>query len=292
MGSLFSKLSPNDCNEYRLLMDEKRYEDKRAFIDCLWSLFRPFADPNFESEFRTQFQQRYWEMFLACSLLLDGLPLIPASALKSKMGRPDLCIAHEKDRIWVEAIAVTAGTRDDAVPKLPNKNTRMPGNEIVLRLCHAIQAKSDKIRKYIAEGTISPRDACIIAINVGEFAHYASLETTIPFIVQAVLPYGIEVVTIDASTRKVKSIDFEHRGEIAKRNRSLVNTSYFENVESNRISGLLYSIHNIWDFDLKVGGITMVHNPMAAIPLVQGCYAADREYWVNADGELCNQSSN
>lgn len=47
---------------YCALRDEPQCERWRAFCLALWERYAPYADPNFLSDIRRQFQQRFWEM--------------------------------------------------------------------------------------------------------------------------------------------------------------------------------------------------------------------------------------
>jgi len=135
----------------------------RSFMRGLWREYRPFADSNFRQHMLVDLDARFWEMYLACTLLENSLPL-----LRSKEG-PDISIKHHVGRIWVEAIAPTGGadSNPDRVPNMkPGIATLIPEEKIILRLRAAIREKYDsKYHDYVKKGLVKPTDPYVIGIN-------------------------------------------------------------------------------------------------------------------------------
>jgi hypothetical protein len=89
---------------------------RAARDDCeaLWETFEPYADDNFQTEIRSNFDARYWEMYLTAYLIQEGYPVFCP-----KPG-PDVGIDYNGRRIWFEATSPTRGAGDsaDQVPEL------------------------------------------------------------------------------------------------------------------------------------------------------------------------------
>ena len=66
----------------------------------MWVDFSPLADPDFRIDIATHFNQRYWEMYLACSLIQRVLQL------KSAHAGPDIELEHQGRKCWIEAVAL------------------------------------------------------------------------------------------------------------------------------------------------------------------------------------------
>jgi hypothetical protein len=75
----------------------------RWHCEYLWQFFERHADKDFRSELRSQFDQRYWEMYLTTSLILAG-----CQVTCPKPG-PDVGIIYKGQRIWFEATSPNCG---------------------------------------------------------------------------------------------------------------------------------------------------------------------------------------
>jgi len=126
----------------------------RSIMEELWRKYRPYADRNFRQQMQVDLHSRFWEMYLACTLLGKSIPISHVRA------GPDIFVEHEDRRIWIEAIAPTSGadTNPDRVPDMKlGVATAVPDDEIVLRYRAAIREKYDnKYRNYINSGLIMP----------------------------------------------------------------------------------------------------------------------------------------
>jgi hypothetical protein len=86
----------------------------RSFMESLWRKYQPYADSNFRQQIQVDLHSRFWEMYLACTLLENSIPLSRMNA------GPDIFIEHDVGQIWMEAIAPTTGadTNLDRVPDM------------------------------------------------------------------------------------------------------------------------------------------------------------------------------
>jgi hypothetical protein len=80
----------------------------RWHCEYLWIFFERHADAEFRKELRSNFDARYWEMYLTTSFILAGYEVTCP-----KPG-PDVGIIHKGQRIWFEATSPTCGAPDAA----------------------------------------------------------------------------------------------------------------------------------------------------------------------------------
>jgi type I restriction enzyme S subunit len=248
----------------------------RSFMENLWRKYRPYADKHFMQQMQVDLDSRFWEMYLACTLLENSIP--PSS---SPAG-PDILIEHESGRIWIEAIAPTGGADNnpDRVPDMkPGVVTEVPGDEIVLRYRAAISEKYDrKYHSYVESGLIMPTDSYIIAIN-GCKIDAAIMETEHPRILKAVFPIGDLQVTIDTKTGIVIDTKYQLRFKIRRASGADVRTDLFLNPEYASLSGVLYSYASVRKVPNKMGeDFVLIHNPLATNRLPYGFLKVGREY--------------
>jgi hypothetical protein len=76
----------------------------KQYVERLWRTYAPYADRHFREDARRHFHQRYWEMYLAVTLMDAGFSLI-----KQADEGPEFSIEIEGRRVWVEAIAPDGG---------------------------------------------------------------------------------------------------------------------------------------------------------------------------------------
>ena len=155
MTKLFNENFIATDPELKNILSNSKLNTVRQWLERQWEIYEPFADKNFRIEIATNFHQRFWEMYLTCSLLEFQYEI---KAQKTEKG-PDICIHQNGCRIWIEAIAPGSGNGDNAVPPIAlNARTwtfyREPENQIILRYRSALQ---EKLCKYISyrEGKIN-----------------------------------------------------------------------------------------------------------------------------------------
>jgi hypothetical protein len=131
----------------------------------------------------------------------------------------------------------------------------------------------------------------VIAIN-GAQVPFSSLNDEIPFIVQAVLPFGPASMTIDADTLAIIDAGPAYRPEVVKKSKASVSTCVFLDEQYADISGIFFSNVIFKNFLSALGtDFIYLHNPKATNPLSAGWSKVGTEYWVE-DNTLKNKSWN
>lgn len=154
---------PGDCSDpgYQHVRDNEHWKFARDFTELLWVTYHPFADPHFQEESKHQFLQRFWEMYLACTLLVRGFKL-------ERVGNegPEFYFLSEGHRVWVEAIAPGPGDGPDRVPEPRNGEVYSVSDEkILLRFTNALVEKQGRYEVALRKGIVQPEDQMLLAIN-------------------------------------------------------------------------------------------------------------------------------
>lgn len=247
-SDLFNELPAAACAGYRNLRDPPNANSQlcRKYCDFLWERFRPYADKGFVQGFAVQLHQRFWEMYLAVTLLEAG------HTITAPKPGPDFGIIHGGKRIWIEAVTATAGEpgRPDSIPAYELKEggieaRRVPQAQIVLRCTTAISAKFPKqYCQHVASGIIGPDDCYVVAVNHAEAYHWADVGTP-PFILRAVLGVGPLFVTMDKKTQEIVSQGAHSQGSVPKSSGKSVDTALFLSSESEPLSAVIGSVTTI-----------------------------------------------
>ncbi len=197
---MVKKLFSDDINPsdelYRVIRDENRCAKFKSYMEKLWGIYHPYADSDFPKQLAHDFHARFWEMYLACTLIDNSFKIVPK---RTKAKGPDIKIDHASTTIWVEAVTLTSGdsNRPDSVPNLQmGVAQQVPDDKIILRYRSAIYDKFKKYCEYLKEGIIREKDCYIIALNGCKIRHG---DREPPRIVRSVLPFGWEVVTLNTS---------------------------------------------------------------------------------------------
>lgn len=280
MTSLFDdSIDPSD-EGYKYIRDVERFKPDRQYLEELWQRFEPFADPEFRIEIASNFQGRFWEMYLACALLDLGFEL----EARESAG-PDVCVRTNPGHVWLEATAPDQGTGGDAVPppKYGGEAERVPEEQITLRIQSAIWDKHKKHNEYRKSGRIAAEDPYVIAIN-GKRIREIVADSSPPLIVKAVFPFGSPYVVLDRETHEIVGEGYQYRPGIEKASGAVVDTDFFMNNTYAGISAVLFSTVDALNRPSNPGGdFRLVHNPNAVAPLPLGWLPAGVEYW--NDGE-------
>ena len=240
----------------------------RALSEELWSRTAGFLDSDLPDKATRQFHQCFWERYLAASLLDLNLALVPRAERKKPSVGPDLQVAPN---IWLEAIAVTSGAGQDAVPDTTsgpaNKAHDVPDEQITLRLISGITEKRNKFDSYRQNGIVGSDDVCIVALNAA-LVPPLNFEWFPPRIVRAVMEFGHPVVAMDRSSREIIERTNEHQATITKLSGSAVPQGLFRDGSCSSVSACLYSIAH-FGFAPHTLGVDFVraHNPTASVPL-------------------------
>lgn len=281
MSSLLSTTVPIVDNEFKLLRDNPKWYADREFIEGLWEKYEPYADDHFKTEVAINFHNRFWEMYLACSLLEQGLKLIPRITKKG----PDVCLNIQERICWIEAIAPKGGTGPDAIqePLLTKREahfSNVPEEKIILRYQSAILEKFNKYQDYLKDKTVQQNESYIIAIN-GRRIPYSFLEDDIPYIVKSVLPIGELTVFIDWENNKITGQEYSYRPKINKILGASVSTRIFLDSTFSGVSGILFSNSDFLNHPIKIGEeFIFIHNPLANNPLPTGWLSIGKEFQV------------
>ena len=178
---------------------------------------------------------------------------------------PEFYIKQNNKRIWVEAIAPGPGVGADRVPEPQNGIAyKVPTEKILLRFTHALAEKRNKYRDAIEKGIIAPEDGYLLAINCRAIPH-APYGNTLPYFVQAYLPFGPYAVSIDPNTGNIVDSFYQYRGTISKLNGADVPTRAFLDPGYSFVSAVLNSSVDCVNHPKEVGGdFCLLHNPNAA----------------------------
>jgi hypothetical protein len=244
-------------------------EDKR-FVEELWSRFHQLADPHFCEQARNHFLERFWEMYLAVALLEHGFNLY-----RHGDEGPEFCALVGNSRIWFEAIAPGPGNGPDKVPQLIFSDefsddvefSEVPTEKILLRFTNALTVKRERYAAALKKGIISDEDSYVLAINSQGIRH-APYGNSMPYFIQAFLPFGPPTVSIDAKTLEVKDSFYQYRPGVLKLCGENVSTRTFLDKEAAFCSAVLHSGVDCANHPNQLGGeFSILHNPNARRPL-------------------------
>jgi hypothetical protein len=258
---------------YVNLRDAKDGLMRAAREDCeaLWETFEPYADEHFLSEIRSNFDVRYWEMYLTASLIQDGYPV------SCPKPGPDVGIVYNGKRIWFEATSPTRGAEGaaDQVPKLRPLTLGeepvmqdVPNEKLVLRYLNSISGKCKaQLPSWTEKNIIGPNDALVIAINPRRLGHEFG-DADPPRILQAAFAIGSPYAAIDPKTGETIETGYQFRDTITKASGSTVSTGVFLQDEYSGLSGLLCSRVDVVNQPAQIGSdFQLVPNPRATVPL-------------------------
>ncbi len=248
---------------YQNTRDHPRGIEHKRFVEKLWGKFHHLADPHFREDARNHFLQRFWEMYLAVALLEHGFNL-----KRDEDEGPEFYAFVGDRRVWFEAIAPGPGEGPDQVPQLVSGEvSRVPIERILLRFTNAMAEKRQRYATALAKGIISSEDHYILAINSWGIRH-APDGNTMPYFVQAFLPFGPLAIAIDPKTSEVKDSFYQYRPAVSKLSGSSVSTRTFLDQEASFCSGVLNSAVDCANHPDHLGSdFSVLHNPNAQRPL-------------------------
>jgi hypothetical protein len=256
---------PCDDLAYKNTRDHPRGAQDKQFVEELWHRFQPFADPHIREDARNQFHQRFWEMYLGVSLLEHGFDL-----RRHGNKGPEFYTIVEGRRIWFEAIAPGPGHGPDSVPQLVfggKVATDVPTEQILLRFTNAFSEKRKKYASALSKGIISSDDLYVLAINSRGIRH-APESNTLPYFIQAFLPFGPLTALIDTKTGKLTEQFYAYRPQVQKVGGSPVSTKAFLEDDASFCSAVLHSGVDSANYPDQLGrDFAVLHNPKAQCPL-------------------------
>lgn len=253
--------------------------EAREFVESLWKEYREFADKDYAQKISFEFHNRFWEMYLTCTLKSLGKNILP----KIREEGPDIEIDNSGSHIWVEAVAASPGEGPNKVPT-PKVNQlwfRVPEEQIVLRYTTVVDTKFQKYSGYKERQIISGSDPYVIAVNGYKVPLSWDSSDELPFIVQAVLPFGLPAINTNWENLSQSSFGYAHRPEIFNVSGKGVQTNIFQSKEYEGISGILFSKVGIDNFRTRPGeDFIFIHNPLALNKLPLGWLGIGWEYVV------------
>lgn len=255
----------------------------RELTESLWLRYAPFADDHFLECIPHEFDERFWEMYLTCSLLQLGLDV------HCPKPGPDNLVETVGGRIWIEAVTPTSGAsgHPDAIPEpKAGKAERVPEERILLRMRSAIRYKYEtKYREYLDKGIIAPDDSYVVAVN-GCQLHHAIADNYPPWIAKSVFPIGGLQVALDRDSLEVVDTSYQYRAVVEKSSGASVSTDIFLDPEYRDLSGVLYSRVDAGNPTARMADdFILVHNPFANRPLDDGLLGRGTELTVRMEGD-------
>ncbi len=249
--------------DYSNIRDEPDFARDKAFVECLWRAFAPYADPDFLRQAKRDFVQRFWEMYLWSTLLSWGLN--PKSTRGNGL---DFCVELQGTTTWFEANAPKAGTGADAVKEsYSSEFEEVPYDSIILRLTNAASGKLEQYRRWRNEEKVARDDPFVIALNVYSLPH-TLIDSTLPLLARAFLGAGgfIEPVKTEKDDKRKRRIT--RKAEVLKLNRSSVETTTLLSDEYRDVSGILASRASTSAYTKPFGyDFLLLCNPRATHPV-------------------------
>jgi hypothetical protein len=225
----------------------------KAHCEDLWSDFWEYADEHFVDEFRVNFHQRWFEMYLTVSFIRAGL------AVESQNSGPDISLALGERRVWIEAVCATEGQmgKPDSVPPLELGKVR--GGPIdqyldpyLKRIRNSLDEKAKKFRTYLGKRLVGQNDILVIAINGGQIPFlFADLSTCM---MRSLYGVGNTVLTLNRSTREIVGSHHQHIEKIEKASGAEIGVQPFVDGSMDHVSAVLVSWAQAWSRPSTLGG--------------------------------------
>jgi type I restriction enzyme S subunit len=257
----------------------------REYVEALWDTYKPYSDPDFVAAIGSDFDSRFWEMYLTCTLLEHGHD--PQSFYPG----PDNLIVVGDTKVWIEAVAPTQGmpAHPDRVPDMKTgggKAVAVPDDKIILRFAAAIAEKASvKHPEYMEHGVVSATDCYVVAVN-GCKIDLSKIDPHPPRIVRTVFPIGNVQLHFDRDTAQPVGYSFEFRGSIEKAGGAGVPTTIFVDENYRHLSAVMFSNVDAANPTSRMGeDFILVHNPHAAHPIPKGLFKFGEEYFPEDVGD-------
>ncbi|MGO8763171.1 MAG: hypothetical protein ACLP2P_00455 [Desulfobaccales bacterium] len=237
--------------------------EPRQFVESLWSRYSDLADPHFREDARNHFLERFWEMYLAVTLREREFQLKRAGS-----EGPEFYFMSNRCKIWVEAVVPGPGEGIGRVPEICyGKVQKVPTEKILLRFTNSLDEKRIKYKEALEKRIVNPDDLYLLAINSRGIPH-GPFGNTMPFFVQAFLPFGNLAMDIDTKTRKAVETYYQYRENVIKASGAAVSTAAFLNPEFSFVSAVLHSgVDCVNHPDILGEDFMILHNPTASYPL-------------------------
>jgi hypothetical protein len=289
-------------------LDEARF-GVASFLRDMWNWFYPYADVTLAEGIRTavhklhlypspgverdtayfHFQQRFWEMYVGCALLDQGVDLLPRSKWNKawKGAGPDLLATVEGQRVWIECIAPGPGTGADGVPEIGDKPVdQVPVDQIKLRFLSALLEKRRQVARHTTARIVAPEDGFVVAINSGCIP-LAFMTEDPPWIARALYGLGNLAVSYNRNTKDWSEPFLTVQPIITKCNNVPIDTNLFGNGQAREVGGVIYSSVSGWNRGRDLAStLVFVHNRTAAVPLPDRWLPYSVSYSVKVEGNV------
>lgn len=252
------------------------------------------ADPHLVTEVTScddgKLCARVWEAMLYRHLSTLGFEFQKADLTKSGNPGPDFCVAHNGQIIWIEAVTpAPEGIPKDwlSPPKQGECKVRiMPHEDMLLRWTSVLKDKRDKLKCYAETNIVSPKDCAVIAVNscrLSDFARDDLGSSRLPFAVEAVFPIGPLAYPITQDGQPDGEPKNIPRHTIQKPSGKDIPTGNFLDPCYANVSAII----GCYQKDMVNGtlSLTVVHNPLARVPLPRGIFGANKEYVADDKGD-------
>ena len=222
---------------YVFTRDDPQVVDRREFVEDLWRPTRRYLDRNLRDDARNHFLERFWEMYLAATLLEKGFVLT-----KHGDEGPEFSAQIGTERVWFEAVAPTPGTGPDQVRELAAGLVpqSVPVDQILMRFTNAFAEKMKRYLVAIDRNIVAPADPYILAINSSAI-QWPESDSNVPYFVRAFLGVGSQVIAFDTKTHEVVGSSFQYRPKIQKSNGAEVSTGRLFEEDAGFCSALIHS---------------------------------------------------
>jgi hypothetical protein len=267
----------------------------RDFIESVWPQCKQYLDSEVRRDACEHFHQRWWEVYLAYSLLGASVQMV-GRALRPRKDGPDLLAQVAGKNIWIEAVAPRAGDAADAVRSSgPSKGPKpFPDKEIMLRFQQAFSTKVDVHGKYVQKGWVSPHEAYVVALNGALAEGGYPCTQRFPRIVSALL-CGLEsegvVLKFDETGQSQQEVFYEYALTVQKKSKKSVDLAVLRDSANSCVSAVLYSASDAFNCsfargvksdtcDVMTRDFVLVLNPLAQVPLPPDFLSAVPRYWI------------
>jgi len=287
LPDLFGPSAPEDCEhtQYTAVRD---YRSRRAAKDALvriwarsWQL-HPEAPEPFAREFRKDFPQRSWELYV-----LDWLKRSGATLSKTPDKAPDFHANHPKvGDLWVECVVPNYGTGDDAAQRRPDGQTVSGNaetlNRVALRYTSAIFDKLKKINGYRSANIVDANVPVIVALNQGAIQDSDAYdEHEVPLVARVL--YGIgDPVLVTGPFADAERILVPRMPSVKKKSGADVPTQIFLDSKYSPIAAILVARVSAVDLLMRprIRQLYLFHNPCAEAPIPVGMLPVRGELFV------------
>ena len=263
--------------------DHPRGEESRAFCETLWVRYHTLADPHFREDARNHFLQRFWEMYLAVTLLERGLRV-------ERCGDegPEFFVLVGGRRLWIEAVAPGPGEGPDRVPEVVygGNFVEIPVEKILLRFTNALTEKRNRYLAALSKGIIAPEDMYLLALNSRRIP-YAPYESSMPYFLQAFLPIGPLKAEFDVKTGDMTDSFYGYRPVVRKLKGAEVSTrTFLDSEDGSFCSAIVHSAVDCANHPVSLGDdFSILYNSAAVNPVDASVFFWCKQFFVR-DNQL------